>query len=80
MIPNVTTYTALISACEKGEQPELALEIAEEMQRHDVIPNVITYRALISACENGKQPERALRKIALTHMILLRSAFSKVLE
>ena len=35
----------MISACEKGKQPERALELLDGM---------------ISACEKGKQPERAL--------------------
>ena len=58
-MPNVYTYSALISACEKGKQPERALELFEAMQRQDKVPSVITYNALISACEKGKQPEQA---------------------
>ena len=50
----------MISACEKGKQPERALEVFQAMQRQGVVPNVITYNAVISACEKGKQPERAL--------------------
>ena len=57
MVPNVITYSALISACEKGKQPERALELFEAMKRQGVVPNVITYNALISACEKGKQPD-----------------------
>ena len=62
VVPNVITYSALISTCEKSKQPvsERALELFEAMQRQGVVPNVITYGALISACEKGKQPERAL--------------------
>ena len=48
------------SVCEKGKQPERALELNEANQWQDVVPNVITYCALISACEKGKQPERTL--------------------
>ena len=43
------TYSALISACEKGKQPERALELFEAMQRQGLVPDVITYNALISA-------------------------------
>ena len=58
--PDAITYSALISACEKGKQPGRALELFETMQRQGVVPNSITYSALISACEKGKQPGRAL--------------------
>ena len=47
---------ALISADEKGTQPEQAMEMLRAMQQ-DVVPNMITYSALISACEKGKQAE-----------------------
>ena len=52
--PNIITYSALISACEKGKQPERALEIFDKMQQQGIVPNIITYNALISACEKGK--------------------------
>ena len=35
------TYNALISACEKGKQPERALELFEAMQRQVVVPDVM---------------------------------------
>ena len=54
------TYIAWSSACEKGKQPERALELFEAMKRKGLLPDVITYIALISACEKGKLPERAL--------------------
>ena len=60
-VPNVITHNSLISACEKGKQPERAMRILEAMQQQGVVPNVVTYSALISACEKGKQPERAVR-------------------
>ena len=50
----------MISAKEKGKQPERALEMLEAMQQEGVMPSVITYSTLISACEKGKQQERAL--------------------
>ena len=56
MVPNVITYSAMISACEKGHQLEPAMEIFAAMQQQGVVPNVVTYSALISACEKGKQP------------------------
>ena len=53
------SYNALISACEKGKQPERAWEVFQAMQQQGLAQDVITYSALISACEKGKQPERA---------------------
>jgi pentatricopeptide repeat protein len=57
VLPDVITYSALISACEKGKQPERALELFEAMQRQGVVPDVITYSALVSACEGSQQWE-----------------------
>ena len=45
-MPNVITYHALISASEKGLQPERALEVFYAMQQQGVMPDVITYNAL----------------------------------
>ena len=42
MVPNVIIYSALISACEKGKQPERVLELFEAMQQQGVVPNIIT--------------------------------------
>ena len=42
MALDVVTYNALISACQKGKQPERALEVFEAMQRQGVVSNVIT--------------------------------------
>ena len=53
MVPNVITYSALISACEKGKKPEQALELSEAMKRQGVVADVITYNPLIRACEKG---------------------------
>jgi pentatricopeptide repeat protein len=60
--PNAITYSAAISACEKGDgQWEMALELLNEMKERGIEPNVITYSAAISACEKGDgQWEKAL--------------------
>lgn len=47
---SVITYSALISACEKAGQWQLALNLFEEMLRERCTPNVITYNSLITAC------------------------------
>ena len=57
VVPNTITFNALISTCEKGKQPEQALEVFQAMRRQGVVPNVITYNAMISTCEKGQQPE-----------------------
>ena len=57
IVPDLISYNALISACEKGKQPEQAMEMFHAMQRHSVVPNLISYSALLSACEKGKQPQ-----------------------
>jgi len=61
VVADVITYSALISACDKGKQPERALEFMDAMQLQGVVINLITYNSLISSCEKGKQPERALK-------------------
>ena len=60
VVPNVITYSTLISAFGKGKQAERALELRGAMQWQGVVPEVITYDALISACGKGKKPEHAL--------------------
>ena len=52
--PNVITYNAMISACEKGQQAERVLQLFEAMQQQRLEPNVITYNAMISACGKGQ--------------------------
>jgi pentatricopeptide repeat domain-containing protein 1 len=47
---SVITYSALISACEKAGQWQLALNLFGEMLRERCAPNVITYNSLITAC------------------------------
>jgi pentatricopeptide repeat domain-containing protein 1 len=47
---SVITYSALISACEKAGQWQLAVNLFGEMLREGCTPNVITYNSLITAC------------------------------
>ena len=41
LIPDLTTYNALISACEAGKHPEQALCAFQAMQSQSVVPSVI---------------------------------------
>lgn len=59
--PNTITYSALISACEKGFQWQLALQVFEDMKRAGVVPNRYTFNALISACGKCGQVDEAFR-------------------
>ena len=55
--PDTTSYSAAISACEKGEQ-ELALELLRECKTWTT-PDTISYSAAISACEKDGQWQHA---------------------
>ena len=54
--PDVITYNAVTSGCEKGTQPERALELIEEMRRMGLEPGVISYNdnAITSACGRAR--------------------------
>lgn len=56
MLPNVITYSALISACEKGDWPKLAMEFFGTLTQQGVVPDVVAYSAVISACERANRP------------------------
>lgn len=60
LIPNVITYTALISACEKGQQWTHALQLFRDMRQDSAEANRITFNSTISSCEKGQQWLRAL--------------------
>ena len=55
LAPNVISYNAAISACEKGQRWEKALQLVREGVWQGLAPNVISYSAAISACEKGQQ-------------------------
>ena len=50
--PDTISYSAAVSACEKGGRWELALELLNECKTWST-PNTISYNAAISACEKG---------------------------
>ena len=39
-VADIITYNALSRACEKGQQPERALEVSEAMQQLGAVPDV----------------------------------------
>ena len=47
--PDLITYSAAISACEKVKQPKKAMELPRGMQWKRPGPDVITYTAAYSA-------------------------------
>ncbi len=55
LTPDVITYNAAISACDKGRQWQEALRLVYEMLAKGLTPDVITYNAAIFACEKGSQ-------------------------
>ena len=59
--PNVISFIATISACEKGRQWEKALQLLDEMQQRRLEPDVISFNAAISACGKGGQWDKALQ-------------------
>ena len=54
------SYSAAISACEKGQQWEDALSLLPKMRRARLEPDVTSYSMAISACEKGQPWEEAL--------------------
>ena len=54
--PNVITYSAAISTCEKGSQWQQALELLAEMQAQGLEPDVITYSAISAIMSSATRP------------------------
>ena len=63
---NVISYSAAISACEKGQHWQRALELLEDRRAAGITSNVISYSAAISACEKRQQWQAALKNKACT--------------
>ena len=59
--PNVISFSAAISACEKGGHWHEAVRLLSVMSWEDLSPDVISFSADISACEKGGQWNEALR-------------------
>ena len=41
LLPNVITYSAAITSFEKGQQPQNALQLLNQMQHRGLLPDVI---------------------------------------
>merc|ERR1712070_915880 len=64
--PNVVSYSAAISACEKGQQWEDALSLLDDVQGSFLVPDVVSFNAAISACEVcGRSPEAGQLKLQM---------------
>ena len=50
LLPNVISFNAGISACEKAAQWEFALSLLWYMPQLKLLPNVINFSAGINAC------------------------------
>ena len=57
LTPDVVSWSAAISVCEKGKQCEGALVLLQRMVHQVLTPNVASRSAAISACEKGKRWE-----------------------
>ena len=64
LLPDVVTYSAAISPCEKGQkQPQRAKHRWHDWQLRGLLQDVVTYSVAISPCEKGpKQPQRAMHR------------------
>jgi pentatricopeptide repeat protein len=65
--PNTISYSAAISACEKGMQWKEALRLLRDMASKGVQPNTISYSAAISACETCHKWKEGLILLAEMH-------------
>ena len=60
IIPNVISYSASISACEKGAMWQAALALFHKLPKAKIHPNLHAQNATISACEKATQWQQAL--------------------
>lgn len=67
----MVTYTALISACNKGRQWERALAVNQEMQLRGVRENEVTYSTLVEAAGNAGQVQSATHPPRLHDCVMM---------
>ena len=51
--PTLVTYSAVINACEQGQELRWAFDVCAEMLRQALEPILVTSSDVISACEKG---------------------------
>eukprot|EP00973_Karenia_brevis_P028526 3931391-Karenia_brevis.AAC.1 len=56
--PNLISFNAAMSACEKGGQCQRAAPSLNEMRMGSLSPNAISFSAAISACGKGGRWQR----------------------
>ena len=61
--PDMITYIAAISACENGQQPGMALELLDGMQRSGLEPDTLTYKANLARPWNSLTEKGAARHV-----------------
>ena len=70
VFPNSVTYSAAISACEKGEQWQQALDLFVAEQSVKLFPDVIASIASISSREKREQRQQAAFVTAFTGQLV----------
>ena len=58
--PNVLSYSAAISACEKASEAQVALALLQQAEATSLQPDIIMCNAAISACEKAADWQEAL--------------------
>ncbi|CAE8636052.1 unnamed protein product [Polarella glacialis] len=58
--PDVITFNATVTACDRGQQWQRALSVVELMRSQNLEATVITLNATLSACVKGRQWQAAL--------------------
>ena len=51
----MVTYSAVVSACEQGQELRRAFDVCAEMRRQALEPDMVINSAVISACEKGQE-------------------------
>ena len=58
--PNLITFNAAISACEKGREWKKALSVIDGMLNVSVEPDIVSFNAALSACYKTTQWQHSL--------------------
>lgn len=55
LAPNAIVYSTVISACERSDQWQRAVNLLRAMRQDGIIPVTVTYNTVISACGKSGQ-------------------------